>query len=193
MVHPSLFRRQNLFFFFSISLFFILILAFFYLVPSSNTPPHSHSHLHSMADENISVLSEKFSSLRALKGHYNGGEFNKDIDGPQGEKHQVMKALGDQLGLPNTPASEILQRLGNPDDLTLMPPGDYPPTVAMMPGPVLPTAEQGAMNPALQQQQSQPQPYYLVYYWRGKHDYLYFKIDPVKETVITSGWYGALE
>lgn len=44
-----------------------------------------------MADENISVLSDKFNSLRALKGHYNGGEFNKDLDGPQGEKYQVMK------------------------------------------------------------------------------------------------------
>lgn len=61
---------------------------------------------------------------------------------------------------------------------------------------------------------AQQPPYYFVYYWRHKHDYLYFKvtsmkeqkewdereyvtltttwlfqIDPIKETVITSEWH----
>ncbi|RUS27212.1 hypothetical protein BC938DRAFT_483582 [Jimgerdemannia flammicorona] len=181
MATSSLVSRQTLFFFFTTSLLFTLLLAFFYLVPTSNAPPHTyHSQAHSvMADENLSVLSNEFHTLRSIQGHYNGGEFNPDVDGPRGRKYQVMKvgltvvsvryfaALGDQLGLPNTPASDILQRLGKPDELTPTLNNGGETHVAMMPGPAIPSTEQG---------QQQPQPYYLVYYWRNKHDYLYFKV-----------------
>ncbi|ORY97852.1 hypothetical protein BCR43DRAFT_490465 [Syncephalastrum racemosum] len=131
-----------------------------------------------MSDKNVNALGERFQELRSLQGQYNGGEFNETVDSPNGEKYQVMKSLGDQLGLPGTAAADILARLGKPDELT--PSLQSSAGVPVMPGPAMTGG---------QVQQQQQQSYYLVYYWRQKHDYLYFKIDPVNETVITSDWH----
>ncbi|KAG0171882.1 hypothetical protein DFQ28_008534 [Apophysomyces sp. BC1034] len=138
-----------------------------------------------MADDNLTALAQRFQELRSRPGKYGGGEHDEVVDSPDGEKFQVMEALGDQLGLPGTPAADILSRLGKPDELTLMLPHNVVPT---MPGPAILSGSVEAES--LRQQQ---QPFYFVYYWRHKHDYLYFKIDPVKETVITSQWYNTAE
>ncbi|KAF7729228.1 hypothetical protein EC973_004757 [Apophysomyces ossiformis] len=136
-----------------------------------------------MAEDNLSALAQKFQELRSRPGKYGGGEHDEVVDSPDGEKFQVMKALGDQLGLPGTPAATILSHLGKPDELTLMLPQAALPT---MPGPAI-------MTESAQADPSQQQPFYFVYYWRHKHDYLYFKIDPTKETVITSQWFNTPE
>ncbi|KAI9495776.1 hypothetical protein BDB00DRAFT_811675 [Zychaea mexicana] len=135
-----------------------------------------------MADESVVALGQRFQQLRGRPGKYGGGEYDEAIDSPEGEKFKVMKALGDQLGLPGTPAADLLARFGKPDELTpsLQSQGGGG-AVPLMPGPTMDASA------ATGQQQQQP-PYFLVYYWRQKSDYLYFKIDPIKETVITSDW-----
>ncbi|KAI9321630.1 hypothetical protein BX666DRAFT_1850902 [Dichotomocladium elegans] len=133
-----------------------------------------------MADESVIALGEKFQQLRKLAGKYSGGEYNEAVDAPDGEKFKVMKALEGQLGHPGTPAADILSRLGKPDELTPSLQGNA--GIPIMPGPALDAA-------GVTTQQSQQPPYYFVYYWRQKHDYLYFKIDSVKETVIGAGWH----
>ncbi|GAB5592334.1 hypothetical protein Unana1_07234 [Umbelopsis nana] len=138
--------------------------------------------------DNIKALSDQFQALRSVKGHYQGGDFNEQTDAPNGAKHHAMKVLGEQFGAPNTPATEVLAHLGKPDELTPTLPDELSSSqqhVATMPGPVVSAGGESA--DALQK------PYYLVYYWRSKHDYLWFKVDPVKETVINSDWYQALE
>ncbi|KAL1928837.1 hypothetical protein VTP01DRAFT_2623 [Rhizomucor pusillus] len=130
-----------------------------------------------MSDDNVTVLAQKFQQLRGRPGKYGGGEYDEEIDSPDGEK---FRSLGDQLGLPGTPAAQILSHLGKPDELT--PTLQHSAGVPVMPGPAI----SGGSEVSATQQQP---PYYLVYYWRQKHDYLYFKIDPVKETVITSDWH----
>lgn len=35
--------------------------------------------------------------------------------------------------------------------------------------------------------------YYIVYEWRGKHDYLYFKVNAQTEEIISSDWYHAFD
>ncbi|KAI7855914.1 hypothetical protein BDC45DRAFT_505052 [Circinella umbellata] len=135
-----------------------------------------------MADESVIALGQKFQQLRGRPGKYNGGEYDEAIDSPEGEKFKVMKSLGDQLGLPGTPAADILARLGKPDELTPSLQGDAAAAaIPLMPGPTMDASATAST------QQQQP-PYFLVYYWRQKNDYLYFKIDPIKETVITSDW-----
>ncbi|KAI9255001.1 hypothetical protein EDC94DRAFT_618041 [Helicostylum pulchrum] len=54
-------------------------------------------------------------------------------------------------------------------------------------GPAIPAGEGGASA------ESTGQAFYFVYNLRPKEDYLYFKIDPVKETVITSDWHRSSE
>ncbi|ORE01959.1 hypothetical protein BCV72DRAFT_216293, partial [Rhizopus microsporus var. microsporus] len=50
-------------------------------------------------------------------------------------------------------------------------------------GPVIP----GSVTASSGEGSGQP-PYYFVYYLIPKKEYLYFKIDSAKETVITSDW-----
>lgn len=94
-----------------------------------------------MAEENINTLADKYQQLR-------------NSSGDEEEKYTVLKvtfkgkyvksvalnitlpkkqALGDQLGLPGTPAADILSKLGKPDELT--PSLDQSPaTIQTMPG-----------------------------------------------------------
>ncbi|KAI9253857.1 hypothetical protein BDA99DRAFT_519182 [Phascolomyces articulosus] len=85
-----------------------------------------------MADESVIALGQKFQQLRGKPGKYSGGEYDESIDSKEGEKFKVMKSLGDQLGLPGTPAADILARLGKPDELTPSLQGAAP--VPLMPG-----------------------------------------------------------
>ncbi|GAA5812720.1 hypothetical protein MFLAVUS_006178 [Mucor flavus] len=139
-----------------------------------------------MAEENINTLAEKYQKLRSIPGKVGGGEYDERVDSPTGEKYTVLKALGEQLGLPGTPASDILSKLGKPDELT---PSlqQKSATIQTMPGPAIPAGEGGASA------ESAGQAFYFVYNLRPKEDYLYFKIDPVKETVITSDWHRSSE
>ncbi|KAI7871493.1 hypothetical protein BDF14DRAFT_1761655 [Spinellus fusiger] len=113
----------------------------------------------------LTTLSQRYQALRTQPGQSTGAEYSEAVDSPQGEKYQTMQALGDQLGLPGTLAADILLHLGKPDELT--PVTLYDSTTS----------------------DATTQPYYLVYYWRPKQDYLYFKVDPLHEKVITSDWH----
>ncbi|KAI8080270.1 uncharacterized protein B0P05DRAFT_540644 [Gilbertella persicaria] len=130
-----------------------------------------------MAEDTLNELATKYQSLRQIPGRIGGGEYDERIDSSTGEKYHVMKALGEQLGLPGTPAADILSKLGKPDELT--PTLDQSSaSIQTMPGPAIPTSEQSTQHP-----------FYFVYHLKPKQDYLYFKIDPVKETVIISDWH----
>lgn len=115
-----------------------------------------------MTEVNLSILAERYQALR-------------NEENAESEKQDVMKALGQQLGAEGNPAADILTRMGKPDELT--PTLNASATMHTMPGPVMPSS---ATEP----------PYYFVYSL-NKDRSLYFKIDPVKETVISSGWTSA--
>ncbi|KAL9548557.1 hypothetical protein MBANPS3_005627 [Mucor bainieri] len=137
-----------------------------------------------MSEENVNTLAEKYQSLRNVPGKVGGGEYDERVDSASGEKYQVMKALGDQLGLPGTPAADILSKLGKPDELT--PTLDHSQaSIQTMPGPAIPASGDGNANESSANQQS----FYFVYNLVPKKHYLYFKIDPVNEKVITSDWH----
>ncbi|OBZ91500.1 hypothetical protein A0J61_00448 [Choanephora cucurbitarum] len=134
-----------------------------------------------MVENNLNELVNTYQALRQIPGQVGGGEYDERVDSLDGEKYQVMKALGEQLGTADTPAANILSKLGKPDELVpTLDNGDA--SVQTMPGPMIPS--EGAA--------SQP-PFYFVYNLRPKKDYLYFKIDPVKEVVISSGWHRSSE
>ncbi|KAI8971485.1 hypothetical protein BDF20DRAFT_915300 [Mycotypha africana] len=122
-----------------------------------------------MPGDNMNDLAEKYQGLR------------NDPNASQEDKYAVMKALGDQLGLPGTPAADILPKLGKPDELTPSLDGNNSAFIQTMPGPMIPNQQQANTE-------SKQPPYYLVYYLKPKEQYLYFKVDSEKETVITSGW-----
>ncbi|KAJ3330575.1 hypothetical protein HDU76_005338 [Blyttiomyces sp. JEL0837] len=140
----------------------------------------------------VSVFAQEYQALRNIKGHFAGGpEFIKDVDGFEGKKHKAMQALGQILGKPGTHISQLVTALGLPDEVvpkpsaTMASSGGVP--LPTMPGPVLGPAATSAANVDMDAGNL-----YLIYYWRGRHDYLWFLVND-KQVVEGSDWYQALE
>ncbi|KAJ3093294.1 hypothetical protein HK100_006702 [Physocladia obscura] len=83
------------------------------------------------------------------------------------------------------------------------------PAVPLMPGPVLTNAAAAAAGPLAFDSLTFQNPnsdVFLIYYWRGRHDYIWFHVKEIGEKeegyervvtgvpiVVESGWYNAFE
>ncbi|KAI8921778.1 hypothetical protein BC831DRAFT_418250 [Entophlyctis helioformis] len=132
----------------------------------------------------IHALGAEFRSMRSHKGHWDGGEYSQDLDSYRGRKHQLMVALSRTLGQPGVPASDIIATLGEPDEINPVEMSGL-----MMPGP----ADQQAQSYDARGHKAMHGAYNMVYYWRNRHDYVWFKIDSASETTIEHGWFAALD
>ncbi|KAG0232519.1 hypothetical protein BGW42_008139 [Actinomortierella wolfii] len=112
----------------------------------------------------IMAVGVQYQEIRQVKGHWDGAEFNPDVDAYDGKKHKLMKTLGEFFGKRGTRVSEITQVMGRPDE-----------TKTKLPHLA------GAKG------------HYLIYKWRGNHDYLWFNINSARRQVIESDWYYAYE
>jgi hypothetical protein len=122
---------------------------------------------------NVEVLAVEYRNLRTIPGHFGGGIWNEDVDKWNGRKQQVMNQLGDCLGTGRYSKSDIIQLMGKSDRTST--PGDNFFTLI----------EHTRQNKPKGDYE------YLIYYWRGGHDFLYFTYQG--ETIIDSGWWMAWE
>ncbi len=120
-------------------------------------------------------MAARFQSLRTIKGHFQGGNGNVDVDAWMGSKHQLMLQLGTRLGTGDCRRAQVVQLLGPPDLIARE--GDAPFNEVSR----LPEFEKPATGPYE----------LLIYYWRGLHDFLYFTAQD--ETILHSGWWYAGE
>jgi hypothetical protein len=118
-------------------------------------------------------IAAQFRDLRAIKGHFQDGDWNADVDTWMGRKHQIMLQLGARLGAGNCRREQVVQLLG-PPDLTARE-GDAPFDWVSR----LAEFEKPATGPYE----------LLIYYWRGTHDFLYFTAQ--SESILNSGWWQA--
>jgi len=123
----------------------------------------------------LEVRSAEYRSLRQVRGHFQGGEWNDDVDAWKGRKHVVMGDLGEALGQPGVPVERVLALMGPPDQ-RLEEPGES-----------TPEDDRSLWRMAAPTSGSD----LLVYEWRGHHDFLYFWAREGK--VVRSGWWMALE
>ncbi|KAF9125608.1 hypothetical protein BGX30_000390 [Mortierella sp. GBA39] len=154
------------------------------------------------------ALGQSFQNLRTIKGHWDGGDSNPSVDNFNGEKHQTLQKLGEYFGTPGTPAANILVTMGEPDEIkeTM----DEAFHASFMPGHLvsggagrLSNVDSLATGTGLDDVSTTMMPtghtdasqqvIYFIYKWRNNHDYLWFKVDAVKEEVIESSWYHAYE
>ncbi|KAF9361034.1 hypothetical protein BGX26_006356 [Mortierella sp. AD094] len=121
----------------------------------------------------VVALGKSFQELRKIKGHFDGGEYNADVDGINGEKHQVMLKLADAFGKPGALSADITSVMGPSDEI---------------PAEILADLKRSAPRV------TPPTNYeYILYKWRGYHDYLWFRINMRTKTAQKSAWYAALE
>jgi hypothetical protein len=132
--------------------------------------PQAQGCLISQESEEIAA---QFRDLRTIKGHFQDGDWNADVDAWMGRKHQLMIQLGTRLGPGDCRRAQVVQLLGPPDLAARE--GDASFNEVSR----LPEFEKPAAGPYE----------LLIYYWRGAHDFLYFTAQG--ETVLSSGWWYA--
>jgi hypothetical protein len=129
-----------------------------------------------MSSKNLEASSSTYLRLKEERGHWHNQPHNPAIDNYNGERHQAMLELQEQLGQTGTSANEI-QRLMGPPTKTL----DQPDLVL--------NHEFQRTNNAY----TYPTDANIwIYEWRGNHDYVYFVISNDNK-VLQSGWYNAFE
>ncbi|KAK3814572.1 MAG: hypothetical protein JOS17DRAFT_795369 [Linnemannia elongata] len=151
------------------------------------------------------ALGQSLQNLRTVKGHWDGGDADPRVDNFNGEKHQTLQKLGEYFGKPGTPAANILATMGEPDEIKRT--MDEAFQASLMPGPMVSGGTGGQIHLATGAglndfsttmmpsgaTNDAPQVMYFIYKWRNNHDYLWFKVDAIKEEVIESSWYHAYE
>ena len=123
----------------------------------------------------IEDVAAEFRGLRSVQGHFDGGDWNDDVDKWMGRKHQLMIQLGTQLGSGAYGRAKVVRLLGFPD-LTARRGDDVFDLID-----TLPEFEGPSTGPYE----------FLIYTWRGTHDFLYFTSQG--ETILNSGWWYAGE
>ena len=113
----------------------------------------------------------EFRSLRAVRGHFDGGDWNDDVDRWMGRKHALMIELGELLGGGAYSRSQVVDLLGEPDAIAV---------------------EGEALYDRVRNRGEFVEPpggvdAFLVYHWRGEHDFLYLIVR--EGTVIGAGWW----
>jgi len=137
------------------------------------------SNGNTLSESEVRQLKEEWSTLRTMRGHFSGAQFNAAIDGPKGAKKQVMDKLYAHYTSLDSSSQSLVELLGAPDKLLAG-------KLAMMPGPVV-------GNGVGEADGEKGETFTMVYEWRGAHDYLFFKVDATSEQVVDSGWYHAYE
>ncbi|KAG0071829.1 hypothetical protein BGZ92_004179 [Podila epicladia] len=122
--------------------------------------------------EDVKVLGKTFQSLRAVKGHFDGGDFNEDVDTFNGKKHRTMQKLAKAFNRAGVLEKTIKKTMGRSDKI---------PVQVLM-----------------ELQSTQPEMTiniyrYMVFKWRGYHDYLWFRVDDRSGKAVKGDWYHALD
>lgn len=126
-------------------------------------------------DETLIQLTAVFRALRAAPSHFAGGEWNDNVDQWQGRKHRVMlslqeKLVQEQLGGATLSRAALVDLLDTPDHIV----DKDDPLFALIER--LPSYDDFAASEE-----------FLVYEWRGTHDFLFFAIQ--NEQIIGSDWW----
>lgn len=125
-------------------------------------------------DAHLRQLAAEFKTLRATKGQFNGAEWNADVDQWTGRKHSLLIELGQSLSSGYDRVDVI--RLLDPPDRIVRSGDSLFDMIRKVPG-------YDAPGKAAAE--------YLVYYWRGEHDFLFFECQG--DAVVSSDWWYAGE
>lgn len=145
--------------------------------PVTTTPattPTATLNSTSQPDTELDQLAQAYLALRDIPGHFDGADPNPVVDQWQGEKHRLMLELGSRLGTGEYGRSELVALLGPPDHIVAAGDSLYKNIES------LPSFQTFADSEA-----------FLIYEWRGTHDFLFFAVQNGR--VVGSDWWYAGE
>lgn len=126
-------------------------------------------------DPELRQLVDTYPALRPVLGQFSGGSWNDEVDRWQGTKHSAMLALGARLSSGDFSCVQLTDLLQEPDHIVE---GGDPLHELIQTLPAYATPEEEDAQ-------------FLVYEWRGTHDFLFFVCENGRIT--TSGWWYAGE
>jgi hypothetical protein len=131
-------------------------------------------------NKNAAALAREYKELREKRRLLEPGKFDRDLSADKGRLHQVLSSLGEELGHPPHTEKTITRCLGAPDTV-----GNDEQMHNFL----------GIYNRELQKQGRNVKAHgnrkYLIYFWRGWHDFLFFISEDGKIT--DHGWWFAYE
>jgi hypothetical protein len=131
-------------------------------------------------NSNVITLAAQYRQLRESRSQSAQGSFNKDLDSHEGVLHQVMSSLGEELGRPPFTERSITSCLGAPDARR-----NNDQMVSFL------GIHNSELEKAGRKVEKRNNAEYLIYFWRGWHDFLFFICED--GVVVDHGWWFAYE
>jgi hypothetical protein len=131
-------------------------------------------------DRKVVALIEQYRELRERRRHLADGVYDKDLRDHGGKMHRVLQSLGEELGHPPFTKKMIAGCLGEPDAIMTNV------QMARFLGIYERERRKSGREPMAKRDRE-----YLVYQWRGGHDFLFF----INEggLIVDHGWWFAYE
>jgi len=125
--------------------------------------------------EQLRQIASEFRDLRAIRGQYDGGTWDNDVDRWMGRKHKLMLQLSSLIAEGEYSKSEIIQLLNPPDHIAQKGDHFYDQIAALR-------DDNDLVSPSDE---------YLIYFWRGTHDFLFFTCK--NRMIVRADWWYAGE
>jgi hypothetical protein len=131
-------------------------------------------------DKKVVALINQYKELRERRRHLPDGAYDKDLRDHGAKLHRVLHSLGTELGHPPYTKKMIVGCLGEPDAIR----NDI--QMARYLGIYERERTQARREPRAKRDRE-----YLVYHWRGGHDFMFF----INEggLIVDHGWWFAYE
>lgn len=131
-------------------------------------------------DQKVLALIDQYKELRERRRHLPEGAYDKDLRDHGGKLHKVLQSLGTQLGHPPSTRKLIVGCLGEPDAIR----NDVQMARFL-------EIYERERRKARREPRAKRGREYLVYHWRGGHDFMFF-IDE-GGLIVDHGWWFAYE
>ncbi|HEY0375963.1 MAG TPA: hypothetical protein VGC87_03310 [Pyrinomonadaceae bacterium] len=129
---------------------------------------------------NVSTLVREYRELRERRRQLPEGTFDQDLQAFGGKLHRVLESLGHEMGHPPYTRRIIVGCLGEPDAVKN----------GKQMGRFL-DIHRRELRRAGREVKEKPGRIYLIYHWRGGHDFLFFVSEGGR--VVDHGWWFAYE
>ena len=131
-------------------------------------------------DASVSALVREYRELRERRRQLPEGTFDQDLQADSGKLHRVLYSLGVEMGRPPYTKRTVVGCLGHPD--VIRNGKEMRPFLDIY---------HRELRKAGREARDKPGRVYLIYHWRGGHDFLFF----ISEGggIVDHGWWFAYE